>query len=223
LRRQGAYTEVVIEKLTLAEIEAIVRAAPEQPVYDWKRSFAPPRDEDGKGEFVKDLMAVANGTAFSKSTGYVFYGVNPDAPDFVVGVSERWDDNEAQALARSAISPSPQFVYYEVAAGADAWIGVAHVEWAGGFFVVARDVGKLREGQCLIRRGSVTRGVTRDDHLKLYLTPGYGYAEQLLQQYGAAAQMLNAQTAHMQENRAAIVDLRRQMESIAGLPPGSLG
>jgi hypothetical protein len=92
----------VITKLSLQEIVELLATKPEQPVFDWKRTFSPPADETAKGEFVKDVMAVGNGTAFSRSTGYVVYGVNPDAPDPVVGVGSRWDDNEAQALVPEA-------------------------------------------------------------------------------------------------------------------------
>lgn len=113
----------------------------------------------------------------------MLYGVNPNAPDPFVGVEERWDDNEAQALVRGALDPLPEFLYYEVDAGHGRWLGVVHIEPRGGFFVVTRNLGNLREGQCMIRQGSVTRGVTRADHIKLYLTPGYGYAEQFLQHF----------------------------------------
>jgi hypothetical protein len=208
---------IPVSKLTVDEIGAIVKATPEQQVFDWKRSSARPRDEDGKGEFVKDLMAVANGTAFSRSTGYVFYGVNPDTPDIVTGMGERWDDNEAQALARSALDHVPKFLYYEVGAGGGRWIGVLHIEWAGGFFVVKRDIGKLRAGQCLIRKGSETRPVLRADHVELYLTPGYGWADQLLNHYGAQARLLNAHAAYSRAYQAEMADLERQMRQAAGL------
>lgn len=57
-RREG-----VIRELTLDEVVALFTSTPEQPVYDWKGTFRPPRrDEVAKGEFVKDVMAVANGT-----------------------------------------------------------------------------------------------------------------------------------------------------------------
>lgn len=223
--RQGKPTDAalhlkeVIQKLSLEEIVQMLGSTPEQPVFDWKRTFAQPRDEVAKGEFVKDVMAVANGTAFSRSLGFVLYGVNPDAPDPFVGVKTRWDDNEAQALVRSALAPVPEFLYYEVDAGGGKWIGVVHVAPRGGFFGVSRDLGKLREGQSLIRQGSTTRGVTREDHIKLYLTPGYGYADQLLQQYGAAAQMVNAQTARLQQLDNVQRELVRQMWASVGLPP----
>lgn len=211
----------VIEKLSLDTIVQMIGSTPEQPVFDWKRTFAPPRDEMARGEFVKDVMAVANGTAFTRSRGFVLYGVNPDAGDPFVGVSERWDDNEAQALVRGALDPTPTFLYYEVAASSTAVLGVVHVEPSGGVFVATRDLGKLREGQCLIRQGSTTRGIRRADLVKLYLTPGYGYAEQLLQQYGAAAAMTNAQTARLQQLDRMQQQLVRQMYISVGLPPPS--
>jgi hypothetical protein len=145
--------------------------------------------------------------------------VNPDATDPFVGISERWDDNEAQALVRWALDPVPEFLYYEVPVEGDRWIGVVHVVPRGGFFVVTRDLGKLREGQSMIRQGSTTRGVRRADQLRLYLTPGYGYAEQLLQQYGAAAAMTNAQTARLQQLDRMEQQLIRQMYASVGLPP----
>jgi hypothetical protein len=209
----------VIKKLSLGEIVELLGSTPEQPVFDWKRTFAPPRDENSKGEFVKDLMAVANGTAFTRSSGFVLYGVNPDAKDPFVGVSERWDDNEAQALVRGALDPMPEFLYYEVPAEDDLWIGVVHVVPRGGLFVVTRDLGKLREGQSMIRQGSTTRGIRREDQIRLYLTPGYGFADQLLQRYGAAAAFTNAQAAWLHQLNQTEQQLIRQMYASVGLPP----
>jgi hypothetical protein len=94
---------------------------------------------------------------------------------------------------------------------------VLHVEPIGGFFIVWRDIGKLRQGQCLIRQGSTTRGVTQADHLKLYLTPGYGYADQLLQQYGAQAQLLQAHAKYSRAYQAEIDQIDRQMRRMVGL------
>jgi len=209
----------MIAKLSLDKIVQMIGSTPEQSVFDWKRTFTPPRDDAAKGEFVKDVMAVANGTAFTRLPGFVLYGVNADSPDPFVGVAERWDDNEAQALVRGALDPVPDFLYYEVLAGDDRVVGVVHIEPKGGFFIVTRDLGRLREGQCLLRQGSTTRGVRRADLIKLYLTPGYGYAEQLLQQYGAAAAMTNAQTARLQQLDRMQQQLVRHMYASVGLPP----
>jgi hypothetical protein len=210
----------VIQRLTLPEIIHLARETPEQTVFDWKRTFEPPRDENARGEFVKDVMSVSNGCAFTRSEGYVVYGVNPEAPDPVVGITARWDDNEAQMLVRSVIAPAPDFLYYEVDAGEGRTVGVVRVAPPRQpFYIVGRDIGKLREGQSTIRQGSVTRGITNEDHRRLYLTVGYGYAEQLLQRYGVAAQQLSAENERIRILREEQKMLVQQMYGISGLPP----
>jgi hypothetical protein len=210
----------MIQRLTVVEIISLVRETPEQTIFDWKRTFDPPRDDDSKGEFVKDVMSVANGCAFTRSEGYVVYGVNPNAPDPVVGIRDRWDDNEAQQIVRSVLSPTPDFVYYEVDAGEGRVIAVVRVEAPRQpFYIAGRDIGKLREGQSTIRQGSVTRGVTNIDHQRLYLTVGYGYAEQILQKHGVAAQMMTAENERLRVLAQEQKTLVQQMYSMAGLPP----
>jgi hypothetical protein len=117
----------MIEKLTLEAILAIVRTTPEQTVFDWKQDLRVPRDDESKGEIVKDLMAVANGTAFTHHDGYVFYGVHASRPDPVVGVSETWDDAKLQQLVASVLDPAPEFLLYDVDAGAGRTVVVLHV------------------------------------------------------------------------------------------------
>src|SRR3970282_1410387 len=81
-------------------------AHPEQSVFDWKRDFTPPRDDDAKAEFVKDVLAVANATAFSHGTGYVLYGVDPrHSGEKLIGISEGYDDASLQQLLTLAAAP----------------------------------------------------------------------------------------------------------------------
>jgi hypothetical protein len=213
----------VIEKLEPADVIRIVKTTPEQTVFDWKRDFHEPRDDDAKGEVVKDLMAVANGTAFTHRPGYVFYGVEPRRPDPIIGVTEHWDDAKLQQLAASVLDPVPNFVLYEVDGGAGRTVIVLHAMATMPFHVVKRDIGRLREGQSMIRQGSATRGVTQADQVRLYLTPEGGYVQQVLQQHGAAAQMTQATNERIRILQAEEQQLRRDMERMAGLPPGSLG
>jgi hypothetical protein len=213
----------MIEKLPLPEILEILRKTPEQTVFDWKQDFSVPLDDDAKGEIVKDIMAVANGTAFTHHDGYVFYGVQPGRPDPVVGVSETWDDANLQQLVAAVLDPVPEFLLYDVDGGAGRTVTVLHVPRSRQpFHVAKKNLGKLREGQAVIRQGSSTRGLMRADHMRLYLTVGGGYVEQVLQQYGAAAQMTQAQNARIQLLQQEQARLVRQMESITGLPPGTL-
>ena len=118
------------------------------------------------------------------------------------------------------MAPAPDFLYYEIDAGQGRAIGVVPVEAPRQpFYIVGRDVGRLREGQITIRQGSVTRGITLEDLTRLYLTVGYGWADQILQKYGAAARLASAQNDRLrilQDEQRKIV---QQMYGMAGLSP----
>ena len=64
-----------------------------------------------------------------------------------------------------------------------------------------------------------TRGITLEDLTRLYLTVGYGWADQILQKYGAAARLASDQNDRLrilQDEQRKIV---QQMYGMAGLPP----
>lgn len=216
--------------LTPDEILVILRGTPEQAVFDWKQDFSPPRgdthvERDLKaGELVKDISAIANATAFSHTTGYLFYGVQPKRPDPFIGITETWDDAPLQQLVRSATQAPVEFLFYTVTVRSGVEIAVIELPRSRRPpHVVSRDIGSLREGQILIRDGSTTRGIRADDLSRLYLEVGNGYAEELLRQYGALAALTNARAVKQRADIETVRHLQRQLESISGLPPGSLG
>jgi hypothetical protein len=95
-------------------------------------------------------------------------------------------------------------------------IGVVRVEAPRQpFYIVGRDVGRLREGQITIRQGSVTRGITLEDLTRLYLTVGYGWADQILQKYGAAARLASAQNDRL---RILQDEQRKIVQQMYGMP-----
>jgi hypothetical protein len=213
----------MITKLTIDEIKQLLATTPEQRLFDWKLDFVLPKDEAKKAEVVKDIVAIANGTAFTHTTGYIIYGVDPRRPDPIVGVTGTWDDASLQQLLAGVVKPLVEFLYYEVDAGDGRTVAVIEVDRSmKPFHVIARDIGGLRQGLSVIREGSSTRGLTRDDHIRLYLGQGNGYLEAVLQKYGAAARMAEAQNALIAQLAAEERQLHRQMESMVGLPPGSV-
>jgi len=216
---------VEIQRLTLAQILDLVQTRPEQIVFDTKRSFRPPRDDAGRAEFIKDAVAVANGTALTRGPGFVIYGVDSKVPGIVTGISEQYDDASLQQLVASCVEPVIEFAFYsDVDGGNGKRVAVLHVAPSSKpFHVVVKDVGGLRDGTSFIRQGSSTRGLRRADWMRLCLGKESPYLAQVLQQYGAAAAMTNAQTARLNANQQAIQMYLRQMESMAGLPRGSLG
>ena len=186
-------------------------------MFDWKQDLHVPRDDESRSEIVKDVMSIANGTAFTHQTGYVFYGVQPLGPNPIVGTTAVWDDAKLQQLVASVLDPVPEFLLYEVDGGSGRTLAVLHVPMSKRpFHVVRKDIGKLREGQSTIRQGSSTRGITRADQLKLYLTVGGGYVDQVLQQYGQAAQMANAENTRLQLLQQQIAKLEGDMRRAAG-------
>src|SRR5437879_4917865 len=102
----------MMKTLTIDDVLELVKKAPEQAVLDWKRNFVIPNDDEKRGEFIKDLSAVAN--ACSSSYGFIVYGVAPGNPDPVVGITQTYDDARLQQLANGKIEPLPEFLYYEV-------------------------------------------------------------------------------------------------------------
>lgn len=214
----------MIRALQLDQVRALVTSTPEQPVFDWKVDFEPLTSDEAKSEFVKDAIAIANGTALTRGEGFVVYGVDPRRPEPLLGVSVEWDDASAQQLVNSNVDPEIEFLLYPVQIRDSRNLMVLHVSPSRtAFHFVARSVGKLREGQSFIRSGSSTRGLRREDCLRLYLTPGLGYAEALIRAAGQAANLQTAQAAKLNSVLAAQQQYLRQMEAMVGLPPGSLG
>ncbi len=164
----------MIQRLDLARAIALVQTTPEQIIFDTKRDFIPPRDENARAEFIKDVVAIANGLAFGDgSPGYVIYGVEASRPDPIIGVTTHYDDASLQQLVSSHVDPPVDFVFYDVDAGQGRKLSVLHVEPSRQpFHVIVKDVGGLRDGTSFIRRGSSTRGVHRADWMRLCLGEG---------------------------------------------------
>jgi hypothetical protein len=55
--------------LTHAQIVEVLQSTPEQALFDWKKDFVEPKDDNSRGELVKDISAIANATAFAKRSG----------------------------------------------------------------------------------------------------------------------------------------------------------
>ncbi len=68
----------MLRKLTPEEIASLLEHHPEQSKFDCKRTLNL-RSEHEKGEFVKDVVGVAN--AHGDETGYLLYGVDLQASD----------------------------------------------------------------------------------------------------------------------------------------------
>ncbi len=156
---------------------------------------------------------------------FIIYGVAPNAPGVVTGITEQYDDASLQQLVASYVEPIIEFVFYDDIDGRDGKrIAVLHVASSSKpFHVVTKDIGGLRDGTSFIRQGSSTRGVHRADWMRLCLGRDSDYLAQALQMYGQHAALMKAQANLVAASGNEIERLKRQMAAIAGLPPGSLG
>jgi predicted HTH transcriptional regulator len=206
----------VIKTLSIDQVMEVLRSTPEQAVFDWKRDFVVPTTDEARAEFLKDVVAIAN--AITTSDGFVFYGVDPHQANPVVGIGKPYDDAALQQFVHGKVEPNPSFLYYQLHVE-NKIVGVLQVTPAPPRpFIIRVDVGKLRKGQILIRRGSSTDGVTLQDLFAMFYNQNVGYFPRVAQNMTEYAQVVNAQVAMTREAAAAADRALDDMEMITGVP-----
>lgn len=204
-----------MQTITIEQAIELAKAKPEQAVFDWKVDFVPPNDVEKRGEFLKDLSAIAN--ACASTPGFILYGVDPRRPDPVCGITQRYDDARLQQLAKGKIDPLPEFLYYELPFGA-AHIAVVQVVPTGVRpHIITVDLGRVRKGQIVIRRGSSTDAVALPDLLEFFYGQHSAHWESVQKQLNARTNQQLADVAYMRELRAQADDALRDMEMITGV------
>jgi hypothetical protein len=204
----------VIRKLVADEIREIVRTTPEQRVYDWKTDLDLSSDEK-RGEFVKDIAAIANATFHSD--GYLIYGVNPANPALFEGMSSSRDDANLQQLVQGKIDPPVQFVYYEIGY-AGGHIGIAHVRRSMKRpHIIKANLGRLRDGQIPIRRGSSTGGITHAELVECFYGETSPYIQDVMAQTDAGAADIRARADMMRVLMVQEDRIKREMREAVGL------
>jgi hypothetical protein len=206
----------VITALTIDEIKAFLAKTPEQAVFDWKQDFTLPTDDESRGELLKDIAAVANASALSY--GFIFYGVDPRRPDPIVGISSSYDDSRIQQLVKGKINPLPNFLYYEVSVGPRVVAVIQIAPSKKRPFVISVDIGRVRKGQIVIRRGSSTDGATIDDLFEFFYGANSEYFANIRRNLGVDAQRQQALTNHLAELRRGAEAAEDFIAQSVGLP-----
>lgn len=151
----------MLKKLQMAEIRSFGQSRPEQIIIDFKSHFEWPKGEGSKGELIKDIVSIAN--SCRNEGGYIFFGIDEKLNDPVVGLKGNFDDASFQQLLMDKTTPSVAFQYYEI---------FENLKRVGVIFVypiqkrpliIKKNIGKLRDGQILMRGGSSTRGITTEE------------------------------------------------------------
>ena len=194
----------MITALTIDEILHFLAKTPEQAVFDWKQDFVSPTDDDARGELIKDIAAIANASALSY--GFIFYGVDPRRPDPLIGITGSYDDSRIQQLLKGKVEPLPSFLYYEVSAGPKTVAVIQVAPSKRRPFIIRVDIGRLRKGQIVIRRGSSTDGVTLEDLVEFF----YG---QNSANFADVRNSLGLDVQRQQAHNEYLAELRRGAES----------
>ena len=193
----------MITALTIDEILHFLAKTPEQAVFDWKQDFVSPTDDDARGELIKDIAAIANASALSY--GFIFYGVDPRRPDPLIGITGSYDDSRIQQLLKGKVEPLPSFLYYEVSAGPKTVAVIQVAPSKRRPFIIRVDIGRLRKGQIVIRRGSSTDGVTLEDLVEFF----YG---QNSANFADVRNSLGLDVQRQQAHNEYLAELRRSAE-----------
>jgi predicted HTH transcriptional regulator len=211
----------MISKITIDEIIKIIESTPEQSSFDWKTDFVLPTNDEKKGEIIKDISAIAN--ASPVSYGFLLYGVDPRKSDPVLGISTNYDDSKLQQLVTGKIDPPVEFLYYEVSMGTKVVAVIQVAPTRRRPHIISVDLGKIRKGQIVIRRGSSTDGITLKDLIEFFYGQTSGYFPTIIQHLQANTQQQLADIEYMRELREQANQALRDMEITLGAPRGSLG
>ena len=206
----------MITALTVDEIIQLLRKTPEQAVFDWKQDFVRPTDDEARGELIKDIAAIANASALSY--GFIFYGVDPRRPDPVVGISASYDDSRIQQLLKGKVEPLPTFLYYEVSTGPKTIAVIQVAPSRKRPFIISVDIGRVRKGQIVIRRGSATDGVTLNDLAEFFYGANSAYFANVRQNLGLDVQRQQAQNEYLAELRRGADRAEDHILQSIGLP-----
>ncbi len=209
----------MLTALTIDEILEFLKKTPEQAVFDWKQDFVHPSNDDARGELIKDIAAIAN--ASELSYGFIFYGVDPRRPDPIVGISRAYDDSRIQQLVQGKLEPPPKFLYYEVSAGPKTVAVIQVAPSRKRPFIIRADIGRIRKGQIVIRRGSATDGVTLDDLAQFFYGANSQYFANVRSQLGLDVQRqqaMNEYLIHLRNEADRAEDAIWQQVGFSGKP-----
>ena len=204
----------MITALTIDEIIQFLTSTPEQAVFDWKLDFIHPTNDEARGELIKDIAAIANASVLSY--GFIFYGVDPRQPDPIVGISESYDDSRVQQLVQGKLEPFPNFLYYEVSAGPKMISVIQVAPSKKRPFIIRADIGRVRKGQIVIRRGSSTDGIKISDLLEFFYGSHSQYFANLRHHLGLDVQRQQATTEYLAELRRGVEKAEDRIWRLAG-------
>jgi tetratricopeptide (TPR) repeat protein len=155
--------------------------AGETETLDFKRELALQHAE-GKAELVKDVIAIANTAA---DTGYLLVGV--DKSGLIVGI-ENLEEERIQQVVHTYINPkiSLKCDIVPIAGVGFLNVGVLSIRGLERPHRVARAIGRLRQDQVFVRRGTTTAEASPDELYRMRETTSE--LQRNIEQYVRAAE-----------------------------------
>lgn len=141
--------------------------------------------KDDKGEFVKDVIALANSAPSTQDfTGYLIVGVDNDR--MIVG-TDPLEEERIQQVVSSYVHPRLSLRCSTLSTQAPGWPQVSTIEVKGldRPYSISRAIGKWQQGDVFVRNGSVVSKATKEDIVRMSVE-SQGTAE--VRQYVKAGQ-----------------------------------
>jgi predicted HTH transcriptional regulator len=139
---------------------------PEGPKFDIKQQLWNLDTSEGKAEFIKDVSAIANSPG--QEIGYIILGIT-DADRSVVGIDRNLlNEERLQQIVAEYIDP-PFALSFTMKSLLEHSVGLISVPPSSQKpHLINRDIGKLRQGTCYVRRGSIT-ALARSSDLRMMI------------------------------------------------------
>ncbi len=137
-----------------------------QAQYPFDKGSTPDKRAILKGEFIKDILAMAN--ASREVTAYILIGVEEirGGQSRIIGIQNHLDDANLHQLINSKTQRPVEFSYYPFSyRGCE--IGVIEIPVQDRFLYLTQDYGKLHENVVYIRDGSSTRTARPDEFIEM--------------------------------------------------------
>ena len=142
-------------------------AQPEGPQIDFKRDPYRLQEEEGRADFIKDVLSMANTPRGNDS--YIVLGVkaHSDGKKDLYGLTVSSDDNEYQSAVAPKVHPCPRFVYVPIQYQGKSY-GVIEIRREHrGPFQATVDVGKKVRRYVIYWRRGTTNDEARSDEQEL--------------------------------------------------------
>lgn len=147
----------------------IIQNDPEGTNVDYKWQFYELAKEEGKSEFIKDVVAFAN--CLEEGDKYIIFGVKEKNgyPEKFQNITLKNDDSQLQEIIQSYIEPKIRFEIKKILYNGYLLAYIRIYNNRNRPYLFKKRILKFEEGDGIIRNGTKTNRITRSDYDHIYL------------------------------------------------------